>query len=163
MENNSEIIKEVTGESISRDYTMEEHLDAIFNSEESNEQKRIWLKNLLYTNDNEYVDANWRILSKFKDLQGLEYASEDIIYKEYIEKAEKSIQSYLNYKSDEFKQAKEDFVIQIADLAKYYYRNKDNVGINQMSQGSRSVSYTTKGIPQEIKDSLPLPRIRVVG
>lgn len=83
----------------------------------------------------------------------------DTILDHYLSKSIKSIQSYLNYKEEEMVGL---FETQIVDLAMFYYKQKSNIGIIQQSQGSRSMTLE-RGIPKEIKDSLPLPRVRIVG
>lgn len=83
----------------------------------------------------------------------------DTILDHYIDTARQSIKAYLNYKEDEMDGL---FQVQIINLAKFYYENRKTVGISQQSQGIRSQSFE-KGIPLEIKDSLPMPRVRVVG
>jgi len=49
----------------------------------------------------------------------------------------------------------------IADLAVYFYKNRDSLGYKQQVQGERSVTYEGGGIPEFIKLALPLPRIKV--
>lgn len=49
----------------------------------------------------------------------------------------------------------------IADLAVYFYNNRDSVGYRQMAQGERSVTFEGGGIPEYIKSALPLPKIKV--
>lgn len=47
----------------------------------------------------------------------------------------------------------------VVKLAATYYKRRD--GITQQSQGSRSVTFKD-GIPDSIKQALPLPRIKVM-
>ncbi|HZK70997.1 MAG TPA: phage head-tail connector protein [Clostridia bacterium] len=51
----------------------------------------------------------------------------------------------------------------IADLAVYLYKNKDSVGYSQKTEGERGITFESGGgaIPENIKLSLPLPRIKV--
>lgn len=49
----------------------------------------------------------------------------------------------------------------IADLAVYFYKNRDSLGYKQQVQGERSVTFEGGGIPEFIKMALPLPRIKV--
>ncbi len=103
-------------------------------------------------------------LVTLKDILGFNVlkSDKDMTLEHYLYKAEKSIQSYLNYDDDEFIEIVDKFSTQIIDLAKYYYLNRSNTGVIQQSQGSRSMTLS-RGIPLEIKDSLPYPKIRVIG
>ena len=49
----------------------------------------------------------------------------------------------------------------IADLAVYFYKNRDSLGYKQQIQGDRSVTFEGGGIPEYIKSALPLPKIKV--
>jgi len=49
----------------------------------------------------------------------------------------------------------------IADLAVYFYKNRDSLGYKQQVQGDRSVTFEGGGIPEYIKSALPLPKIKV--
>lgn len=95
------------------------------------------------------------ILTLIKTLLNITDTSQDTVLNFYIVKAQNSIKHYCNI----------DVITgldnQIAELAIYYYQNKDMLGIKQATQGSRSQTLTD-GIPQSIKDSLPMPRIRMV-
>lgn len=104
------------------------------------------------------------MLEVLKDLLNIDEFddSKNTILTHYLNKAKKSIQAYLNYKDDEFTLIEDKFETQIVDLAIFYYKNRSNSGIIQQSQGSRSMTIE-RGIPKNIKDSLPLPRVRVVG
>ena len=109
----------------------------------------------------ERIEQNLVIL---KDILGFNVlqSDKDMTLEHYLYKAEKSIQNYLNHDDDEFMEIVDKFSTQIIDLAKYYYLNKSNTGVIQQSQGSRSMTIE-RGIPLEIKDSLPYPKIRVIG
>lgn len=88
--------------------------------------------------------------------------SKDIIIEHYISKSISSIQNHLGYRDTEWRQAELTFKHQIIDLAMFYYKNRNDIGKVQSTQGQRSVTIE-KGIPKHIKDSLPLPRVRIVG
>lgn len=74
----------------------------------------------------------------------------------YISKATNTLKYYLNVTD------LQPYESQIIDLAVYYYRNRQLMGVSQASQGSRSQALR-EGIPQDIIDTLPLPKIKVVG
>lgn len=44
---------------------------------------------------------------------------------------------------------------QIAQLAFYYYKSFDDMNVQSKSQGNRSITYAAKGIPDDIKKTLP--------
>lgn len=100
-------------------------------------------------------------LQLLKDLVGLNIleSTHDPILTHYLNKAELSIKNYLHYSDDEMGEL---FDTLIVDLAKYYYKNRKSTGVIQESQGSRSQTLE-RGIPREIIDSLPMPRVRVIG
>jgi len=75
----------------------------------------------------------------------------------YISKAELAIKNYSNIDT-----IPDSFIIAIVELAIYFYKNKDLVGIKSMMQGSRSQSIS-EGIPEEIKALLPIPKVKVMG
>jgi hypothetical protein len=54
------------------------------------------------------------------------------------------------------------FEYEITELAYYYKQIKNDIGIKQGSQGSRSKTYTNEEIPSSIKASLPLPKIKML-
>ncbi|MGF7184961.1 hypothetical protein GGQ84_001046 [Desulfitispora alkaliphila] len=80
----------------------------------------------------------------------------DLILEHYLKQSQNSIKTYCNI--DEIT---EDLNSQVIELAVYLYKNRNQTGIVQGAQGSRSQT-NERGIPQNIKDSLPLPRIGVV-
>lgn len=47
----------------------------------------------------------------------------------------------------------------IINLAFYLYRNQDVIGYSQKSEGEKSVSLSSGGIPEYIKDALPTPKV----
>jgi len=51
----------------------------------------------------------------------------------------------------------------LADLAIYLYKNRDSVGYKQKTEGERGITFENGAIPEYIKLSLPLPKIKVVG
>lgn len=96
------------------------------------------------------------MLELLKTLLGITDTSKDDILDFYLSKSEIAIKNYLNTDTiDEFSN-------QTVELAMHYYKNRDNLGITQMSQGSRSQSMS-ENIPKSIKDSLPKPKIKAVG
>lgn len=44
---------------------------------------------------------------------------------------------------------------QIAQLAFYYYKSFDDMNIQSKSQGNRSITYSSKSIPEDIRRALP--------
>lgn len=72
----------------------------------------------------------------------------------FINKAILAITKYINNPSIEIE---EKYSIAIVELARYYYSNKNHTGISSMSQGDRSVSFSSSNleIPNEIKALLP--------
>ena len=102
------------------------------------------------------------MLDLLNGLLGITDTTKDAILEHHINKAKKSIQSYLNYTDEEFTLVEDKFKTQIVDLAVYYYQNRNNAGVIQQSQGSRSQTFE-RGMPKEIVQSLPMPRVRVVG
>lgn len=96
------------------------------------------------------------MIELIKGLLNISDNSKDGILNHCLSKAESSIKHYLNY--DDVS----EFQTQIVDLAIFYYKNMNNQGIIQQSQGSRSQTFE-RGIPKEIIQSLPLPRVKVIG
>ncbi|MCK9471785.1 MAG: head-tail connector protein [Bacilli bacterium] len=102
------------------------------------------------------------MLELLKDLLNITDKSKDTVLNHHLNKAKKSIQSYLCWTDEEFVEGETKFQTQIVDLAVYYYQNRNNAGVIQQSQGSRSQTFE-RGIPKEIVQSLPMSRVRVVG
>ncbi len=102
------------------------------------------------------------MLELLKQLLNITDTSKDIVLNHHLSKAKKSIQSYLCWTDEEFIDGENTFQTQIVDLAMYYYQNRNNSGVIQQSQGSRSQTFE-RGIPKEIIQSLPMSRVRVVG
>lgn len=97
------------------------------------------------------------MLELMKLLLGITDNSKDTILNFYIEKSILAIKNYscLDVIPEQYNNA-------VVDLAIYFYKNKDKVGITSMAQGSRNQSIID-GIPESIKACLPKPKIRVVG
>lgn len=102
------------------------------------------------------------MLELMKELLNITDTSKDNILNHYLDRAENAIQSYLNYTDENMADLKFRHQGEIIDLAIFWYKNKDKTGTIQMSQGSRSMTLE-RGIPRHIKDSLPLPRLKVIG
>jgi len=82
--------------------------------------------------------------------------SKDDLLNHFIKQAPKTALAYCNV--EELPLEYDDT---IADLAVYFYKNRDSLGYIQQVQGERSVTFAGGGIPQFIKSALPLPRIKV--
>ncbi|MBZ4664463.1 MAG: DNA-packaging protein [Caloramator sp.] len=97
------------------------------------------------------------MLELMKLLLGITDNYKDTILNFYIEKSILAVKNYscLDIIPEEYNNA-------IVDLAIYFYKNKDKIGITSMTQGSRSQSIVD-GIPNSIKAILPKPKIKVVG
>ena len=97
------------------------------------------------------------MLELMKLLLGITDNSKDTILNFYIEKSILAIKNYscLETIPEEYNNA-------IVDLAIYFYKHKDKIGITSMTQGSRSQSLVDS-IPNSIKACLPKPKIKVVG
>ena len=98
------------------------------------------------------------MLSIVKMLLGIDLAdtSKNDVLNHFIGLAQKMVLSYCNceYISSEYDEA-------IAELAVYLYKNKDGTGYKQKTEGERSVTYQDGAIPEYIKSTLPLPKIKV--
>lgn len=101
------------------------------------------------------------MLELLKQLLNITDTSKDTVLNHHLSKARASIQSYLCWSDEKFAEGETKFQTQIVDLAVYYYQNRNNAGVIQQSQGSRSQTFE-RGIPKEIIQSLPR-RVRVVG
>ena len=51
----------------------------------------------------------------------------------------------------------------IINLAFYLYRNQDVLGYSQKSEGEKSISLISSGIPDYVKDALPKPKVVIGG
>lgn len=87
----------------------------------------------------------------------ISYTLKDNILNHYLNKAVSIVLGYCNVVSIDTKY--NDIV---ADFAVYLYKNKDSVGYKQNTEGERSIQYEI-GIPANIKQALPLPKIKVGG
>lgn len=97
------------------------------------------------------------MLELMKQLLNITDNSKDDILNFYLSKSILAIKNYtcLDIIPEEYNNT-------VVDLAIYFYKNKDKVGITSMAQGSRNQSIID-GIPESIKACLPKPKIRVVG
>ncbi|MDK2800570.1 MAG: hypothetical protein PWQ70_2189 [Clostridiales bacterium] len=102
------------------------------------------------------------MLDLMKQLLGIDLAdtNKDTILNFYINKAKNAIKNYLNINMTTDDET--TYQNQIVELALFYYKNKNELGKIQSTQGSRSQTLVD-GIPQSIKDTLPLPFIKVLG
>jgi len=82
--------------------------------------------------------------------------SKDDLLNHFINRAIKTALAYCNV--TELSPEHDDT---IADLAVYFYKNRDSLGYKQQVQGERSVTFEGGGIPEYIKSALPLPKIKV--
>ncbi len=98
------------------------------------------------------------MLETVKMLLGIDIydISQDGILNHFINQALKVALAYCNVT-----ELPADYDGTIADLAAYFYSNRDSVGYKQKVQGERSVTYEAGGIPNYIKTALPLPKIKV--
>lgn len=76
------------------------------------------------------------------------------IARHFINKAIQAITIYVNNPNIDID---DTFQIAIIELARYYYTNKNSIGVSSMSQGNRSVTFNNGNhdIPNEIKAMLP--------
>ncbi len=102
------------------------------------------------------------MIDLIKELLGisLEDITKDTTLNFYLSKSKNAIRTYLNI--DLTVDNETLYQNQIVELAMFYYNNRKEIGKVQQSQGSRSQSLVD-GIPQSIKETLPLPKIKVVG
>ena len=98
------------------------------------------------------------MLEIVKMLLGIDEAdtSKDMILNHFINQAIRLALSYCNVS-----ELSAEYDGEIADLAVFLYKNKDSVGYKQKTEGERSVTYESGGIPENIKSALPLPKIKV--
>ena len=87
----------------------------------------------------------------FKLLTGCE---NDTLTKHFINKAIQAITRYVNNPTIDID---DTFQLAIIELARYYYTNRNSIGVSSMSQGNRSVTFNNGNhdIPNEIKAMLP--------
>jgi len=98
------------------------------------------------------------MLEVVKMLLGIDTAdtSKDGILNHFITQALKVALGYCNVT-----ELPAEYDDTIADLAAYFYNNRDSVGYKQKVQGERSVTFEDGGIPEYIKSALPVPKIKV--
>lgn len=98
-------------------------------------------------------------LELMKDILNLDINdfSKDTILEHYLNRAKQSILTYCNVDILDIK-----YNSVIVDYAVYLYQNRSNTGLTSKKQGERSISLE-QGIPEQIKQSLPLPKIKVIG
>lgn len=99
------------------------------------------------------------MLDLMKELLGYSIGdtSKDNILNHFLTKSQNAIKNYCNI--DEIPVEYDGTVI---DLAIICYKNRSSEGIKQQSQGSRSATFRD-GIPESIKNALPLPKVKVIG
>ncbi|MEA4926308.1 hypothetical protein SDC9_197773 [bioreactor metagenome] len=99
------------------------------------------------------------MLDLTKELLGISIddTSKDSVLNFHVENAQLAIKTYCNI--DQIPESLNNTTVK---LAIFYYKNDSQVGVIQSTQGSRSKTLVD-GIPQSIKDLLPLPRIKVMG
>ena len=92
-----------------------------------------------------------------KGLLGIDLTdnAKDSILNHFLNKAREIILGYCNV--TELSDAYEGTIV---DFAVYLYKNRDSVGIIKRTEGEKGVTYE-EGIPELIRLSLPLPRIKV--
>ncbi|MCO5385360.1 MAG: phage head-tail connector protein [Desulfosporosinus sp.] len=98
------------------------------------------------------------MLEIVKMLLGIEVSdtSKDGILNHFINQALKTALAYCNVT-----ELPPEYDDTIADLAVYFYKNRDSLGYKQQVQGERSITFEGNGIPEFIKSALPLPKIKV--
>lgn len=94
------------------------------------------------------------MLELFKTL--LDEDIDDNIANMFLDLAQSSIKNYLRL--DYVEPQIYDNVIVM--LALYLYRTRCDIGIENTSEGSKSIKYNNIEIPNQIKAMLPKPRIR---
>lgn len=102
------------------------------------------------------------MLDLIKELLGIDIKdnSKDTILNFYMVKAKNAIINYLNINEEEYNEMNLDN--QTIELSMYYYQNKKMTGIKQYSEGTKHRSYEENGIPESIKTTLPLPKIKLM-
>jgi hypothetical protein len=97
------------------------------------------------------------MLELMKELLGIYDEFKDNILNHYLNKSQIAIKQYCNI--DEIPESLNDIIV---DLAIFFYKNRNNEGLIQQTQGSRSQTLVD-GIPESIKSCLPLPKVKVIG
>ena len=100
------------------------------------------------------------MLEVLKILLGLESAdtSKDALLQYYLQQARIMAEEFCN-----ITELPERYDSTVINLALYLYRNQDVLGYSQKTEGERSVSLTSSGIPDYIKDALPKPKVVIGG
>jgi hypothetical protein len=86
-------------------------------------------------------------------------SSKDNLLNFYISKSKNAIKNYCVLTEDEYLAA--NLNNPTAELAMFFYKNKKNSGLKNKSEGSRSFSYTESAIPTDIKETLPVPKVKL--
>lgn len=90
------------------------------------------------------------ILDTVKSILNISDTSKDAILTHYITNAQNMANHYCNQTVTSYDDA-------LAELAVYLYRNKDAIGYKNISYtNDKSISFEI-GIPQSIKQALPIP------
>jgi len=95
------------------------------------------------------------MLELMKELLNYPVVSEDIL-NFYLSKAQTAIKAYSNIDT-----IPEEYNNSVVDLAVFFYKNRDKVGVTSSTQGARSLSLVD-GIPESIKATLPLPALKLM-
>ena len=97
------------------------------------------------------------MLETIKSLIGMTTDDKNFILQHYIKKAEGIIKGYCG-----ISEIPEQYETAVIDYAIYLYKNRNEEGIQSVTQGSRAVSYTDS-IPGSIRLALPKPKVKVGG
>ena len=84
--------------------------------------------------------------------------SKDALLQYYLQQARIMAEEFCN-----ITELPERYDSTIINLAFYLYRNQDVLGYSQKSEGERSISLNSSGIPDYIKEALPKPKIMIGG
>ncbi len=100
------------------------------------------------------------MLEVLKILLGMESADtlKDALLQYYLQQARIMAEEFCN-----ITELPERYDSTIINLAFYLYRNQDVLGYSQKSEGERSISLNSSGIPDYIKEALPKPKIMIGG
>lgn len=100
------------------------------------------------------------MLEVLKILLGMESAdtSKDALLQYYLQQARIMAEEFCN-----ITELPERYDSTIINLAFYLFRNHDVLGYSQKSEGERSISLNSSGIPDYIKEALPKPKIMIGG
>lgn len=88
----------------------------------------------------------------FQELTG---CTSDELTSHFINKAILAVTNYVNNPSID---VEDNYSIAIVELARYYYMNRQTIGVSSMKQGDRDVTFNSNNnneIPNEIKALLP--------